>query len=86
MSEEENEDQRATVARCEKRVVSLLSSRPGLSCTEIGETLWGGINKRQSYARPAGRIMKRLLNAGRVREHWEPRVNGPKRRVFYLIG
>lgn len=33
------------------------------TCTELGEELWGGVRKRQCYARPAGKIIKRLVEA-----------------------
>lgn len=61
-------------------LVYLLRDRPGLTCTEIGESLWPGNRTalRQSYARPAGRLAKRAIEAGVVREGWS---NG--RRVFY---
>jgi len=43
------------------------------TCTELGEYLWTQLRKplrrtspRQSYARPAGRIIQRLIKMGRV--------------------
>ena len=48
--------------------VLLLLDQP-LSCTEVGERLWSkGKRKPQSYARPAGKILRKLLKKGFV-EH-----------------
>ncbi len=56
-------------------LVMLLKERPGLTCTEIGETLWGGTlvaiaRDRQHYARPAGKLVKRAMERGLVRERY----------------
>lgn len=48
------------------------------TCTELGECLWGIYNgnkrqkrtNRQSYARPAGKIVKRLMDAKLVERAW----------------
>lgn len=45
----------------------LLTNRGPLTLTEIGESLWGGRKNRQSYARPAGAMIRRLQRAGLVR-------------------
>jgi len=54
-------------------LISLLKERPGRTCTEIGESLWGGTmtakaRDRQHYARPAGKLVKRAMALGLVRE------------------
>jgi len=54
------------------------------TCTELGERLWGATCRRrgravnrQSYARPAGKLTKRLLDAGKIKlafpRGWEKR-------------
>jgi hypothetical protein len=47
------------------------------SCTEIGERLYGGVRKRQCYARIGGKLAKRLIRMGLL---VEARRSG--RRVF----
>ena len=65
-------------------LVALLKKRPGLCCTEIGESLWGTANvNRQSYARPAGKLVAAASRVGLVREAWEKSC-GRMRRVFYV--
>lgn len=65
----------------EQRVMELLKERP-CSCTEIGEHLWcRGRKARQSYARPAGKIIKRLIEAGIVREHYPRQASEPVRYI-----
>ena len=57
-----------------------LAERP-LTCTELGEALWGWGGKRhvnrQSYARPAGKVIQRLVRDGLVErvfpEGWQDR-------------
>ena len=76
--------------------LALLRERPGLTCTEIGETLWSGrygCRMRQCYARPAGKLMKRAIAAKLARQEWERsealsrgRVVVYHRRVFFAIG
>jgi hypothetical protein len=58
---------RPELTAIESRALGLLSKRP-MNCTELGEALWstGRVN-RQSYARPAGKIIQRLVRAGLVR-------------------
>lgn len=49
----------------EQRAIKLLA-RP-MTCTELGEALWGQMWRNpQSYARPAGKIIRRLIAAGLV--------------------
>lgn len=56
------------------------------TCTEVGEALWAGKGAnctRQSFARPAGKIIKRLVAAGLAQ--WTTRgslVNDRKRLVY----
>ena len=50
----------------EKAMEYLLEPR---SCTELGEHLWGWSGRRvhrQSYARPAGKLIARLVREGKV--------------------
>lgn len=61
------------------QLLALLHQRPELTCTEIGESLWGGRRLRQSYARPAGKLVKRAIQAGLVCEY-----TARGRRVFAL--
>lgn len=62
-------------------LVALLRLRPGLTCTEIGDDLWGRVyRKPQCYARPAGKLVKRAIAAGSVRRGWKENYS---RRVFY---
>lgn len=71
-------------------LLELLSARPGLTCTEIGETLWSGVRRsapRQSYALPAGALAKAAIAAGLVREYWVDcgtLCRPHERRVFKL--
>lgn len=66
-------------------LVELLRERPGLTCTEIGDLLWGRIKRevapgifctrncnRQSYALPAGKLVKRAVAQGLVCEKYKP--------------
>lgn len=46
----------------------LLKERGPLTLTQIGESLWGGKRNRQSYARPAGAMVARMVKAGNVRQ------------------
>ena len=76
-----------------EQLVMLLKARPGLTCTQIGETLWPtGKANRQSYARPAGKLAKRAKEDGLIREdrrNYTVYVRGERRsyveRVFYAI-
>ena len=56
-----------------KETEALAFLREPHSCTELGEHLWAkrgpGVN-RQSYARPAGKLIKRLLAKGLVVRAW----------------
>jgi hypothetical protein len=63
-------------------LVALLRARPGLTCTEIGAALWGRQSRQpQCYARPAGRLVQRAVQAGRVyRGRCEIYCN---RRIFF---
>jgi hypothetical protein len=65
------------VSETEMVILAHLRKRGPMTCTEIGEELWGGKRKRQTYARPAGRALHRLKRKGLVREtifrghhHW----------------
>lgn len=62
------------------RLIELLRSNPGgLTCTEIGERLWGQSNvHRQSYARPAGKLLWIARRRGLVLQRWRG-----TRHVFY---
>lgn len=42
------------------------------TCTELGEHLWGGKRSRQSYARPAGKVVSRLVAAGLASRAYPP--------------
>ena len=53
-------------------LVLLLRERGPLTLTEIGESLWGGKRRRQSYARPAGAMVARMAKAGTVRQALSP--------------
>lgn len=57
----------------EQRVVALLKECPrGMSCAEIGEALWGkSARNRQSYCRPAGKLMASLLRKRCVYREWD---------------
>ena len=53
------------------KVMRLLSERGRATCTQVGETIWGGgvagkARDRQHYARPAGRALHRLQRVGLV--------------------
>ena len=50
------------------RLVVLLRERGPLTLTQIGESLWGGKRRRQSYARPAGAMIARMVKDGAVRQ------------------
>ena len=52
------------LSKVEILVLKLL--KKPMTCTEVGEMLWGGKRNRQSYARPAGAIIVRLRKAGLV--------------------
>ncbi len=74
----------------EKKVLRFLAEFPGSTCTEVGEAVFARGNKarhvlRQSYARPAGKVLKRLVALGHVRSE-ERRIAGTSysRRVFYV--
>ena len=68
------------LSQAEQSVLRLLNtesgSDPGLSATEVGNTLWGSLHpllglhdghpKPQAYARPAGKILRRLEERGLV--------------------
>ena len=54
------------------------------SCTELGEYLWSGSGRnvnRQSYERPAGKLIKRLVAKGSVARAM--RVQEKRRRTGY---
>ena len=53
-------------------LVVLLRERGPLTLTQIGESLWGGKRRRQSYARPAGAMVARMVKAGTVRQALSP--------------
>lgn len=66
----------------EEDVLELLGERPGLTCTEVGETLWPSpAGNRPANARIAGKMLKRLVSSGRVREKID--VSGAYRRTFW---
>lgn len=46
------------------------------TCTELGEILWdhGRRRNRQSWARPAGKVLARLVRVGWVHEHGGRRI------------
>lgn len=51
------------------RALGVVRDRTFVSCTTLGESLWGSCRTckgRQSYARPAGKLIKRLLLAGLI--------------------
>lgn len=57
----------------EKQVIQLLSKEGPLTCSQIGEALWGKHRKRaESYARPAGRIVRRMERRELVMRSWSP--------------
>lgn len=62
-----NSPSNAPGVACDDLVV-LLRERGPLTLTEIGESLWGGKRKRQSYARPAGAMVARLRKKGVIRQ------------------
>lgn len=50
----------------DEAVLALLATG-NMTCTEVGETMWGRRGKgRQSYARPAGKVLHRLKRLGKV--------------------
>lgn len=53
----------------ERKVLALLK-RP-MTCNEVGENLWGGTGRNYQctapYARPAGKIVRRLQKKGLIR-------------------
>lgn len=55
--------------------------RMPLSCTGLGSLLWGGRRKPQSYARPAGAVIARLVRLGLVVRVYPP--GGQKRAPQY---
>ena len=61
----------------EQRTLRMLLKRGPLSCTEIGETLWGETCQsnpnRQAFARPAGKVVRRLRRDGLVAIGWAER-------------
>lgn len=64
----------------ETRVLSLLKKGPR-TCTEVGSELWGTeYRKPQSYARPAGKVLARLVKAGHVKSEFQGH-----RLVYYML-
>lgn len=55
----------------------------GCSCTMLGEALWQEHRKRQCYARPAGKVIKRLIAAGYVRPLAHRASDGRLRGTWY---
>lgn len=71
---------RAALAECRR----LAARHPDhtFTCTELGEQLWGMAHRnRQSYARPAGKVIARLKRLGLVEEN--PRKHGERSRLAY---
>ncbi|TWT57236.1 hypothetical protein KOR42_05940 [Thalassoglobus neptunius] len=70
-------------------VVLELREHPGMTCTELGERLWRAKGRRrnvnrQSYARPAGKLVKKAIEMGLVTESLTTPVHGDiSRRVFF---
>lgn len=74
-------------------LVALLKENPGRTCTEIGHRLWHKRAQRkvhrQSFARSAGKLVKRAIAENLVREKLERYTIGTRnprrtfRRVFY---
>jgi predicted transcriptional regulator len=57
------------------------------TCTELGEALWGaGGRQRQSYARPAGKAIKRLVLAGLVAATTRPFDEGRMKSCYTRTG
>jgi len=57
----------------EQQVLALLTHGPK-TCTEVGSELWGTEYRNpQSYARPAGKVLRRLAEAGKVQAVLENR-------------
>jgi hypothetical protein len=53
----------------QQRLLALLHARAKpLTLTQIGESLWHKRVNRQSFARPAGAVVKRAVLAGLVRQ------------------
>lgn len=54
-----------------------------MTCTEIGESLWPNMKgNRQSMCRPAGKLVKRAIAAGLVREKLEIGKKHLRRRFY----
>jgi len=52
------------------RALAVVKDRTFVSCTILGEELWAKNERckgRQSYARPAGKLIKRLLTAKMIK-------------------
>lgn len=64
------------------RFLMTLSHDRTFTCTELGERLFSGYRKRQCYARPAGKVIKRLVGLGLVRP--AERGSGRWRRSCYV--
>lgn len=54
------------------RALQVLKAERGrLSCTQVGERLWGRpARSPQSWARPAGKVLRRLVEVGWVARSW----------------
>lgn len=69
-----------TMAELEGEALIEIESAKYLSCTELGERLWSGwygCKSRQSYARPAGKVIQRLLQQGRIQMVYPDGVTRP---------
>lgn len=51
----------------ERRAIKILRKRGPMTASNLGAELWGTASRKpQAYARPAGRLLKRLRDAGLV--------------------
>jgi hypothetical protein len=62
-----------TTAELEERVLVYLRQHGPQTCSNLGAALWGNNHRKpQSFARPAGKILHKLLRAGLVRKIHDP--------------
>jgi hypothetical protein len=78
---------RLTLTEADRRALVAVDkvARPDgtFTCSELGEELWGTLSRNpQSYARPAGAVIRRLIQAGYVREAIRPWGDGRSRCCY----
>ena len=83
-------DEKSELTEVERRVLQEVDSHPCCTCTDIGERVFascstiGTVRNPQVWARPAGRVLHRLLAKGFVTRAWISHYSGDARPAWKI--